>query len=58
MGGRIIPGKEKWWPLYMRAEGSGMQSRLVRKISPPAAFEPPAAQPVARAVARICEYLL
>ena len=45
--GRLTSGKETRYPLYRRASGLQGRSGRVRKISPPAVFDPRTVHPVA-----------
>jgi hypothetical protein len=48
-------GKETWYPLYRKLDGSQGQSGRVRKISSPPGFDPRTVQPVAN---RYTEYVI
>jgi hypothetical protein len=45
--GCLTPGRETRYPLYWRMDGPQGQCGRVRKISPPAGFDPRTVQPVA-----------
>ena len=51
--GRFTPGKETRYPLYRRLGGHQSRSGRVRKISPPAGFDPRTVQPVAQLLYRL-----
>jgi hypothetical protein len=44
--GRSLPPGKTWYPLYRELDGSQGRSGQVRKISPPAGFDPRTVQPV------------